>query len=379
MGVRRGISGAFCLAVLGMLVLPGSSGVRAWADDPPKAAIASDSGMTVADLLANLSRATNIPVLWDPNDKAIRGKMITTPKMGFEAPRKELFSRVRSILTFFDLVMVPIGPSNDSMYLVMDARQTQSILKLKPQWVEVTDTNVQDLEAQDGFFVTTAIGVRNLTDLRDLRQALSRVVTPQNIGTVQEVTDARMLVVTDFAPNVAAAYRLVRMMDVPSAKEARSDFQIVHLSHAPAGPLAQILREQFQPAAQRPQISQQPQQTPPLTDPPVRVHADERTNSLLVSGLPEDVKRVLAAVQTLDAPLPQPPSETRILRIQTLRAEGVLNSLVSLIESARAQWPDRPGLTTHMETNSVIVVGSSAAVQRITGLVKELEALANPK
>ena len=67
--------------------------------------------------------------------------------------------------------MIPVGPAGYQVQLVMDARQTSSILKLKPDYVKLTDENLSTYENQDGKFITTTIRVQNMTDLRNARNA----------------------------------------------------------------------------------------------------------------------------------------------------------------------------------------------------------------
>ena len=47
-----------------------------------------------------------------------------------KAPRSQLFNLVRALLTFYELVMIPVGEADNEVMLVMDARRTTSILKL---------------------------------------------------------------------------------------------------------------------------------------------------------------------------------------------------------------------------------------------------------
>ena len=90
-----------------------------------------------------------------------------------------------------------------------------------------------NLVTQDGLFVTTMIRVKNMDNLRDARTALQRMITQNNIGSVQELPAARAFLVTDFAPNVVAIYRTIRRMDVlPEARPLRTEF--FELKHAAA-------------------------------------------------------------------------------------------------------------------------------------------------
>ena len=83
-----------------------------------------------------------------------------------------------------------------------------------------------------------------MTDLRNARNALTRIVTGQNIGNVTEVPDARAFVITDFAPNAVSIYKLLKEMDVkPEGREVTSEY--VQLVHATADEIEPILTDQY--------------------------------------------------------------------------------------------------------------------------------------
>ena len=96
--------------------------------------------------------------------------------------------------------------------------------------------------------------MEHMQDLRNARNALTRIVTGQNIGNVTEVPSAKTFVVTDFAPNVVAIYRLLKQMDVPSASASTTtgETEAIKLQHGTAtdhgGGLAAALRWLAPPA-----------------------------------------------------------------------------------------------------------------------------------
>ena len=65
--------------------------------------------MPIEDFLMMVSRATGKNLIWNPADKNIRGKKIKG-SVELEAKVGELFPLVRSLLTFYELIMIPVGP-----------------------------------------------------------------------------------------------------------------------------------------------------------------------------------------------------------------------------------------------------------------------------
>lgn len=328
------------LALAALLSAGAAAGVLAPAargDDPPKpkdevVTLALQDEQKVDDLLKGLSKISNRPIVWQTDDKAITAKKLTGSQE-FKAPKGKLFDMVRALLTFEEVVLIPIGPPGYEIYVAMDARalQSQFILKNKPTYVELTDTNVGDYENQDGLYIATTIKVRNIDNLRDARQALQRIITQNNIGSVQEVPAARAFVVTDFAPNVAAIYRLIKEMDVqPQGKRLKQEF--IELKNAMAEDIVPILQDLFT-GKQRltPNVPNQPGGGD-IQDPEPRIISDPRTNQIVVYATEDDVQEILALVRHLDTALVFTTQFIHVKRLKNLEAAPTAQVLTSLIE-----------------------------------------------
>jgi type II secretory pathway component GspD/PulD (secretin) len=335
------------------------------------------------DFLQHVDEVLDLPLIWDPRSRAIAGKQIAN--VDIQGTRAEVFSAFRALLAFYELVVIPVGPAHYQIYVVMDARQTAAIMKLKPVYIELNDANLEEYENQDGLFVTTVFTMQHMTELRDARNALNRIVTGQNIGNVTEVPSSHSFLVTDFAPNVVAIYRLLRVMDEAaaigaSAREAHIH-QAIQLEHADAVDLAGVLAAQFganEPGVARPQ----PQGQQPLvsTAPRLLIHADERTNQLLVTGYQVDLDRVVRAVATLDVPVKRADTWIHVVRLDNIDAAGAARALTNLIMRSPAMWSSGergaqpPTIEAHSETNSLIVNATSGMFEQILRVVQELDA-----
>jgi hypothetical protein len=260
---------------------------RSAAADDQAVEIDLSGSLTIDAFLRSLSPIVDQPIVWDPKDKAFQREILGPRKV--KAPRSRLFDVVQGILGASDCLLIPLGPTDYPTYFAVDLEQTRNILKLHPVPIDLNDGNVGDYEKKEGMFVTATVVVQNLPDLRDVRGAVQRLLTLPNIGNAQEVADAHALVVTDFAPIVCAVYRVVRKLDVAPT------YRRIPLQNAVAGKLADLLRDQFVPRG-------------PIAGPDgslraddrYRVGADERTNSLLLSGPNAWVDRVAEAALDLD-------------------------------------------------------------------------------
>ncbi len=323
------------LAAVSLLPLP-----TARADDPPKEKERDitipipEEGLGVTDLLKGLgTQYPDRPIVWSTEDKVIQSKKITaTGKI--KGPESKVFEMVRALLTFQEIVMIPIGPKGYEIWVVMSARElaSQIILKNKPEYVELNDANVDEYANQDGLYVATTIKVKNLDSLRDARTAFQRIITANNIGNVQEVPAARAFVVTDFAPNVVAIYKLLREMDVePEGKKVIQEY--IQLKNALAEDLEPLLQDLFT-GRQGMRAPQQPGVPGggDIYNPEPRIFADARTNQIIVYASADDITEIKKLVEHLDQAVVWVTQNVHVVRLKNLEASDAAQVLTSLIE-----------------------------------------------
>ncbi len=326
----------------------------------------------IEQVLKQMSSALDVRIVWDPNDKQIRGKRVSD--LDFTGSRADVFSRLRALLTFYELVMIPVGPGSDTL-LVMDARRSSSILKLKAEFVRLNDGNLAKYEGQDGLFITTTIQVQHMTDLRNARNALTRIVTGQNIGNVTEVPDANAFVVTDFAPNVVAIYRLLKEMDQPPTHVESSGpvFRAVKLEYAnsleAASSLSALFPTRIEAATQKPMVSSATRV----------IRADPRTNQILVTAPSHDMEQILEAAKTLDTPTAASKVSAHMIHLEHANADRAAAALHNLIRTSPALWQEdegnhhtRPSVVSS-EGNTLLISAGAKAFESIRRLVAEMD------
>ncbi|MDJ0521628.1 MAG: secretin N-terminal domain-containing protein [Planctomycetota bacterium] len=365
-----------CLSICVLCVLTqvGTPHREAFADED--VSIIVSENMEMEAFLTAVARTTGMRLVWNPVDKNIRGRKL---KGGIvlKAKRDELFPLVRGLLTFYDLVFIPIGPEGNKVMLIADARQSSAILKLKPQPIALTDDNLATYESADGLFVTTTIHVQHMDNLQHARNALARIVTGMNIGSVTEVPDAKAFVVTDFAPNVVAIYRLLRKMDVPKAKvsTATGKTVAVSLEHASALELAEVLNQHYRSGPRMAQPTRRGAVTIPQASAP-RITADKRTNRILVTGDDAEIKQVQEAIALLDTPVPAPETEAFYVRMKHVSADEVASVLGQLIAGSPHLWASsgaRPAVIADEQTNALVISASKEDFAKMELLITKLD------
>ncbi len=375
------ITRAVMFLSLATLLAVGTS-LAPWAG-PASTAFADDDrdlrveNVEIEVLLKQLKEITGYSMAWNPADKNIRGKKVTGG-ITLKGSSEEIFSAARALLTFYELVIIPVGPESNPIHLVMDARQTSSILKLKPRSVTLTEANLARYATQDGLFITTTIAVEHMTDLRNARNALTRIVTGQNIGNVTEVPSAKSFVVTDFAPNVVAIYRLLKNMDKPSSSSSTTGGTTVaiKLAHAKAEKVAMALLQLYGSRHVASKSSRQPVTSGPSAP---RIIADGRTNQLLVSGTDDEIAKLRTAIALMDVRVATTQMTVQMIRLKRIRAAEASMTLMNLIRGAPHLWRESdsdamPTIVSHNETNALLVTASAGMMASIRSLIEQMDA-----
>lgn len=329
MAATRRTTARFVLPAAFGLLMGGALGAlpRARAGEPPPVAPAAGAPVAgeprpadlvlgdeipVTDVLKNLAKVGGCSITWSADDKAISYKKIRSDGSVARLDAAHVFDAVRALLANEEIVLVPYGPAPGRMYRAVDVRAlaSQFVMKMQPDPIVLSDATLPMLLGQGGRFVTATIRVTNLTELRDARTALQRLVTQNNIGSVQEVPAARAFVVTDFAPNVAVIYRAIQAMDVPPppppvVEATRVGPAYFVLKHARARTVAAVLRQLFpeDPAPSRPvapgaaaaaAVPAAPARPTP------RISDDEDSNQVVVIAHAEDLATIKDVVLHLD-------------------------------------------------------------------------------
>lgn len=406
--------GGLVALVTGLAALAGAP--RARAEDAPRKELEILIGdeMEVRDLLKAVTAQTRKPIVWSDQDKAVTQKKIQGSQR-LRAPEDKLFEMVRGLLTFQEIVLVPVGLKGYEVWVAMDARTLQNtfILKNKPVYVEIDDKVAAELENQDGLFVATTLKVKNIDNLRDARTALSRIVTQQNVGNVQEVPAARAFVVTDFAPNVVAIYRLLKQMDVqPEGKKIVQAY--LKLVHALAEDVEPILQDLFTGKQRVTQAQPGQPGGGDVLDPEPRIVAEPRSNQIIVYGIQDDIDEIRKLVEELDKPLVYIRQIVHVVQLKNLDAEDTAQVLQTLIDgttlfgtsggvsssasarrtsggnrtsttaprtptgaapgaSANPEDEEKPAVVAEKASNSLIIAASKEQYERLKMIIEEID------
>ncbi len=269
------------------------------------AVVAEDAGGTVeikhekdtkiTDILDSMATATGKAIVYDPRNTRI-GKAALGNAFSKRVPKDRVLDTYRALLSFYELTLVAVGPKGYEIYLVMDSRSTNNLIRNRAKFVDVAD--LERYRDRDGVYIATAIQLSHIQNLTNLRQALGGVMSPAAIGRVHEVPGSNSLILMDYAPTVYAAVQLIRKMDVQPKQDERG-MTTIELKYAPAEELAVAIT-----LLVKPDPPAQPRRpTGYITPKPgARIVAYGPRNALLIYATKSDLRHIEGLVADLDRP-----------------------------------------------------------------------------
>ncbi len=288
---------ALTIALIVLAAAPGLAQDKAAGAQKVKIEVTKDLAMQ--DFLDTVAAATGKPLIYDPKGQRIRGR---TMGVAFKmmVPKKDLFDTYRSILAFYELTLIPVGPKEYQVQLVVDSRSTNNLVKNKALFVDRNE--LAGYADKDGAYITTVIPVKHIKNLTALRSSLSTMVSPAGIGRVQAVSGAHAVILMDFAPKVVAMAKVIETMDV-EPPELKLVTESIELKYARAEDLAVTIANLMARPAANPAVRRSPYFEP--EPPAARVVAYKPRNALAVSATATDLQRIREFVRHLDRPARQ--------------------------------------------------------------------------
>ncbi len=197
-----------------------------------------------------------------------------------------------------------------------------------------------------------------------------RPLVPQQ-GHLAAYNPTNTLIITDYAANIARLGKIIRDIDRPESDE----LEIIPLQHASASELVRILNALYAKsgaAGQAPAAST------------VTLAADDRTNSILMSGERADRLKIRATIAHLDTPLAESNDNTHVIYLKYAKAEDIVKVLTGVQKSqAAAQGkaaqaaPAAAGSTADIlsdeSTNAIIITAGPDVVRRMKSIISQLD------
>lgn len=283
----------------GMPAAPGQQGQAPLAQ-PQQRITPNFKDADITQIAEAVAAATGKNFIMDPRVRA-QVTMISSTAMSPAA----FYEAFLSILAVYDFVAVPDG---NVVKILPDANaRTMPSVDL-PDHVSSTSDE----------FVTQVIDVKNVNAAQLV--PVLRPMIPQ-YGHLAAYPAGNILIISDRASNVNRLIRIIRRID----QVGDQDVEVIPLHDASANEVVRVMNSLYQGAAAQAEGGT-----------PMKVVADERSNSVLISGDQNQRLRVRALIAHLDTPL-EAGGDTRVRYLHYADAEKIAPKLKEQMTGIAAQ------------------------------------------
>lgn len=223
----------------------------------------------------------------------------------------------------------------------------------------------------DGFrfsgdeMVTRVVSVTNVS-VRELAPLLRQLNDNAGGGNVVHYDPSNVIMITGRAAVVNRLVKIIQRVD----KAGDQEVDIIKLQYASAPEMVKIIA-----AIQKPATGAK-NTTPSILKP--RLVADERTNSLIISGEPKTRARIVKLVKSLDSEL-KDNGNTRVFYLRYAKATEVVSVLKGVSKSLEVKSKSSKSTTStlsieaHEGTNAIVVSAQPALMSSLSSIIRQLD------
>ncbi|MCL1067769.1 type II secretion system secretin GspD [Shewanella olleyana] len=214
--------------------------------------------------------------------------------------------------------------------------------------------------------VTRIVALYN-TEAKQLAPLLRQLNDNAGGGNVVNYDPSNVLMISGRAAVVNKLVEIVRRVD----KQGDTEVQVVSLEYASAGEIVRIVDTLYRSTANQ---AQMPGQAP-------KVVADERTNSVVVSGDEKSRQRVVELVRRLDAEQATT-GNTKVRYLHYANAEDLVEVLTGFAEQLQSdQDTGQSGskrrkeinIMAHLDTNALVISAEPDQMRTIESVINQLD------
>ena len=218
--------------------------------------------------------------------------------------------------------------------------------------------------------VTRVVEVKNVT-VRELTPLLRQLSDQAGGGNVVNYDPANVIMLTGTAAVVNRLVKIIERVD----KAGDQDVQIIKLKYASAGEMVRII-EAMNKSSQGKSAG-----TPTFLIP--KIVADDRTNSVIVSGEAQARERVARLVSRLDSEL-ESNGNTRVYHLKYAKSEDmvkVLEGVSKSIESdssgtkksSKSSKTRNISIDAHEDTNTLVITAQPDMLRSLEAVIRQLD------
>ncbi|MCD9480231.1 type II secretion system secretin GspD [Photobacterium phosphoreum] len=216
--------------------------------------------------------------------------------------------------------------------------------------------------------VTRVIAVKNVS-VRELSPLLRQLNDNAGAGNVVHYDPANIIMITGRAAVVNRLAEIIERVD----RAGNKDVTVVSLNNASASEMVRIIDSL--------NSSAEAKSTPSFLIP--KAVADERTNSVLISGDPKVRERLKKLIHRLDKEMAVS-GNSRVFYLKYAKAEDLVDVLKGVSENVQASTKGNAGqaqsaskddvmISAHAPTNSLIISAPADVMKRLESIISQLD------
>ncbi len=309
---------------------------------------ASFKGTDINEFISTVGKNLNKNFIVDP---AVKGKVnVRSYDLLNEDQYYQFFL---SVLEVYGYAVVPL--ENNTYKVVRSAIA-------KTSGVRVTDGD----DAIGDEMITRVIPVKNVS-VRELSPLLRGLIDNQGSGNVVHYEPSNVILITGRAHVVNRLVEIISRVD----KAGNQEVEIVRLEHASSTEVVRVVMSLIKD-------DKAGGSTSALLTP--KVVADERTNSVIVSGEPRARERVIKIIQKLDMEQAST-GNTKVFYLHYAKAANVLETLTGVSKSLTGQEgqasnganQSKINIYANEDTNSIIINADPGYIKEIEAIIRKLD------
>lgn len=198
-----------------------------------------------------------------------------------------------------------------------------------------------------------------------------RPLVPQQ-GHLAAYAPTNSLIITDHAGNIQRLMKIIAGVDRPESDE----LEIIQLKHASAKELVRIVNSLYQTTGKAKNQAKK-----------INMAADERTNSILMTGEPSSRLKARTTIMQLDTPL-EDGGNTHVIYLKYAKAENLVKILTGIQSSAGKSTPARgpanklsatssfsqkADIQADDDTNALIITADPNTLKSLKSVIRQLD------
>src|SRR5574344_2150878 len=304
---------------------------------------ASFKGTDINEFISTVGKNLNKNFIVDPSGK---GKINVR---SYDLLNEEQYYQF--FLSVLEVYGYAVVPTNNNVYKIV-----------RSAVVTVTDQEVYG----DGM-ITRVVPVRNVS-VRELAPLLRGLIDNQGSGNVVHYEPSNVLLITGRAQVVNRLVEIVNRVD----KAGNQEVEIVKLEHASAAEVVRVVMSIIKD-------DKSSSSTSALLTP--KIVADERTNSVVVSGEPRARERVIKIINKLDLEQ-ESTGNTKVFYLRYAKAANVLETLTGVSKSLTgtegqasngSNTANKINIYANEDTNSIIVNADPGYLKEVEAIIRKLD------